>query len=99
MDKYYTYILYSKQLDKFYIGATRLNPTLRKERHLSEYYGSSKFTVKATDWNLYFEIECTSFTQALKIENHIKRMKSKSYIRNLHKYQEMTEKLLEKYLS
>jgi putative endonuclease len=96
MDKYYTYILYSKQIDKFYIGATRLNPIIRKDRHLEEYYGSSKFTAKANDWILYYEIECASFTQALKIENHIKRMKSKSYIRNLHKYPEMTEKLLEK---
>ncbi len=47
MEKHYTYILYSKLLDNFYVGATRLNPTLRKERHLEEYYGKSKFTAKA----------------------------------------------------
>ena len=99
MEKYYIYILYSNQLDKFYVGATRLNPTLRKERHLEEYYGRSKFTVKAKDWILYFEIECSTLSQALKIENHIKRMKSKTYIRNLLKYPEMVEKLLDKYKS
>ncbi len=95
MDKFYTYILYSKKLDKFYIGATRLSPIIRKERHLLEYYGNSKYTARASDWILYYEIECSTFTQALKIENHIKRMKSKSYIKNLVQYPEMTTKLLE----
>ena len=97
MDKFYTYILYSKKLDKFYIGATRLNPIIRKERHLLEYYGNSKYTARTSDWVLYYEIECSTFTQALKIENHIKRMKSKSYIKNLVQYPEMTTKLLKKH--
>ena len=74
-----------------------MEPVIRKERHLLEYYGDSKFTAKASDWILYYEIECSSFTQALKIENHVKRMKSKTYIKNLTKFTEMTTKLLKKY--
>ena len=97
MGKFYTYILYSKKLDRFYIGATRLNPITRKERHLLEYYGDSKYTARASDWILYYEIECSTFTQALKIENHIKRMKSKSYIKNLAQHPEIIAKLLEKH--
>ena len=62
MEKHYTYILYSKQLDKFYTGATRLNPNTRKERHLLDYYEEKKFTAKASDWVLFFEIECKTFT-------------------------------------
>ena len=56
MDKFYTYILYSEKLDKFYTGATRLSASIRQERHLVEYYGNSKFTSKAEDWILYFEV-------------------------------------------
>jgi len=97
MAKYYTYILYSEYLDKFYTGATRINPESRKDRHLLDYYGDKKFTAKASDWIIYLEIECKTFTQALKIENQIRRMKSKSYIMNLKKYPEMSFNLLEKY--
>jgi putative endonuclease len=97
MGSYYTYILYSQQLDKFYIGATSLQMSERLERHLRSYYGKSKFTSHTDDWILYFEIACKSFSQAQKIERHIKRMKSKTYIRNLKKYPEISIKLLDKY--
>ena len=98
MSKSYTYILFSRKLDKFYIGATRLSACDRLEKHLHEYYGKAKFTSKADDWILFFEIECIDFRQALKIEAHIKRMKSKNYIQNLVKYPEISQKLQEKYL-
>jgi putative endonuclease len=35
--------------------------------------------------------------QAHKIENHIKKMKSKKYIENLKKYPEISLRLLQKY--
>ncbi|MCP4355707.1 MAG: GIY-YIG nuclease family protein [Proteobacteria bacterium] len=95
--KYYTYILHSKKLSKFYIGATSININTRIDRHLSEYYENSKFTAKANDWILFYCIECCSYTQALKIEKHIKKMKSKVYINNLLKFPEITEKLLKKF--
>ena len=52
---------------------------------------------KAKDWEVYLKIECKSKEQALAIEKHIKKMKSKVYIQNLKKYSEMKFKLLEKY--
>ena len=49
------------------------------------------------DWNLFLIIDCESKSQALQIEKHIKKMKSKTYIENLAKYPEMVIKLKEKY--
>ena len=91
------YILHSQNADKFYIGATKASPESRLERHLEEYYGNRKFTAKYNDWTLFHTIQCSSFSQARKIENHIKRMKNKNYIRNLNKYPEIEEKLLSMY--
>jgi putative endonuclease len=88
------YILYSNQLDKFYIGYTAIGANDRLERHLSEHYGPTRFTHKAKDWILFMEIECQSSEQARKIEAHIKSMKSKTYINNLKKYPEMIDKIL-----
>ena len=91
---FYCYILYSKYLDRFYIGATSLAPEERLENHLSKYYSDSKFTAKADDWILFLVIPCSSFYQASRIESHIKRMKSKKYIRNLKLYPEIIRQLL-----
>jgi putative endonuclease len=37
------------------------------------------------------------YMQARKIENHIKRMKSKKYIKDLKSYSELSEKLFNQY--
>jgi len=91
----FVYILYSEKLSKYYIGSTH-DIDLRIERHNTDYY-ENKWSSKGKPWQLYFSIECKNITQARKIENHIKKMKSKKYIENLSKYSEITEKLLEKY--
>jgi putative endonuclease len=95
--KSFCYILFSNQLDKFYIGYTTVGSDVRLERHLSEHYGLSRFTHKANDWELFLEIECENSWQARAIEKHIKSMKSKGYINNLKKYPEMISKLLLKF--
>ena len=56
----------------------------------------TKFT---SDWELYLFIPCDNFSQATHIEKHIKRMKSKTYIKNLKKYPNISKRLLEKYKS
>jgi len=94
---YYCYLLYSKSLDRFYIGSTTLLPAERLENHLKEYYGKTKFTAKAKDWELFYSIQCASKTQAANIEQHIKKMKSKVFNKNLKKYPEIAVKLLERY--
>ena len=88
------YILYSVNINKFYIGFSQ-NLNLRLEfHHNSE---SRKFTAKAKDWELFFIIDCTSKAQGLCIESHIKKMKSKKYIENLKQYPEMIDKLKNRY--
>jgi putative endonuclease len=66
------------------------------EFHLNPSEGK-KFTSKAEDWLLYFMIECETKKQALAIEQHIKKIKSKIYIENSLRYPDVTIKLLEKY--
>ena len=90
------YILYSPSYDKFYTGATTLAAENRLERHLEKYY-ENKFTGKISDWELFFEIDCNSMKQALQIEKHIKKMKSKKYLVDLKQFPEMSERLKTKY--
>jgi putative endonuclease len=92
----FVYILYSPSYSQFYIGATTVAVEGRLERHISKHY-ENNFTTKTQDWELFFEIECSTMNQALKIEKHIKAMKSKKYITDLKKYPEMAEKLKLKY--
>lgn len=54
---------------------------------------TNSFTQRSDDWELFLEIQCANIIQARAIEFHIKRMKSKRYIRNLVKFPEMIEKL------
>jgi putative endonuclease len=92
------YILYSPNLDEFYVGATHDILINRLNKHSKTFYEGS-FTAKTKDWELFLEIYCDSFAMAVNIEGHIKRMKSRVYINNLKKYPEMVEKLKNKYLS
>ncbi|MFD0932453.1 GIY-YIG nuclease family protein [Psychroflexus salinarum] len=92
--QYLVYILFSEKLNRFYIGYTS-NIDQRLEFH--QQAESHKFTSNANDWELFLKVECESKTQALAVENHIKRMKSKVYIQNLKIYPEMRIKLLDKY--
>jgi putative endonuclease len=99
MEHFFVYILFSTQLDRFYTGLTTLSVEERIENHLNKKYGKLNFTQKANDWVLHHHISCGDFLQARKIENHIKKMKSKFYILNLKKYPEIQSKLLVKYKS
>ncbi|WP_055447211.1 GIY-YIG nuclease family protein [Lacinutrix mariniflava] len=90
------YILHSIKLDKFYTGETA-DFNIRIEFHKNA--ESRKFTAKANDWTLFLKFQCENKTIAKKIELHIKKMKSKVYIKNLKKYPEIISKLKEKYKS
>ena len=92
--KYFAYILFSPANDTFYVGSTRIPMEDRLERHLTGYYGKTKFTARFDDWEVFYTISCTSYSQAVAIERHIKKMKSKKYIKNLKLYPEITDKLL-----
>ena len=88
------YILHSIKLNRFYIGFTS-DFEIRMEFHKNA--ESNKFTANAKDWQLFLKIPCENKTQALNIEKHIKKMKSKTYIENLIKYPDIIFKLKEKY--
>ena len=75
-----TYILYSKTLDKFYIGFTGENIQSRLLKHLANHKG---FTANAKDWTIvYMEVYPTK-SEAMKREKQIKNWKSKSRIQLL----------------
>ena len=93
---FYTYILFSQIINKFYIGATSLNPIERLEEH-NQIKFSDAFTRKGIPWEVFFVIECISFQQAKSIELHIKKMKSIKYIENLKLYPDISLNLLKKY--
>ena len=88
------YILHSIKLDRFYIGFTT---NLEQRLVFHQNAEAHKYTHKADDWTLFLKIECETKKQALAIEQHIKKMKSKIYIENLLLYPEIKLKLLEKY--
>jgi putative endonuclease len=76
---YFTYILHSIHLNKFYIGSTsKLEDRLQK--HLFNHKG---FTAKAKDWQLVYFEQFYSKDDALFRERQIKNWKSSKKIREL----------------
>ena len=96
MRRAFVYILYSSSLNKFYTGFTTIPFDERLERHLAEYYEGA-WTRIANDWELFWYLECVSKKQARRIEKHIKNMHSSTYIKNLKRFPEIGQRLLEKY--
>ena len=89
------YILHSNSIDQFYIGSC-LNIKQRLEQHLVKSYRVG-FTHRADDWKLFYSIDELEYDIARKIEQHIKKMKSRKYIENIKTHPEIMEKLIEKY--
>ena len=76
---YFTYILYSKKTDKFYVGYTS-DLKVRLERHNS---GNSRSTKSGIPWRIVYFEEFENKSDAIKRENEIKRKKSRKYIESL----------------
>jgi len=87
--------LFSPSNNTYYNGFTQTDLAERISKHNAGFYDKTYFSFVA-DWTLYLGIECTDVNQAIKIEKHIKRIKSKVYIENIKKYLEMIHKLLSK---
>jgi putative endonuclease len=96
LQMFQVYILYSQSIDHFYIGQTE-NLDSRKIWHDDKVFPKN-FTVQANDWVIFLTINCISRKQAVNIEAHIKKMKSKKYIKDLVRYPEIIEKLKIKYI-
>jgi putative endonuclease len=87
----YVYILYSTQVDKFYIGSCK-DLDERLLFHLNKKFKEA-YTRMSNDWEIYFHISVHYYTHARSIELHIKQMKSRKYIENLKTFPEMVERL------
>jgi putative endonuclease len=91
----FVYIIESLKDGSFYIGRTA-DLKERLNWHNSEELNQG-ITKRKMPWNYFFTLEVENTRISDKIENHIKRMKSREYIRNLAKYPEISERLIEKY--
>jgi putative endonuclease len=93
---YSCYIIYSKSLDRYYVGySTDINERIKL--HNSDSFGNKSYTHCTSDWELFFLIQCRTIEQAVYIESKIKRMKSRVYIENLKRYPEIIDKILGEY--
>ena len=76
---YFTYILYSKKLDRYYVGHTN-NLDRRLFEHNSYQSSSTKIGVP---WEVLYCKEFSTNSEANKFELKIKAMKSRKFIENL----------------
>ncbi len=88
------YIIYSKILDRYYVGSTNDNFNCRLKKHNSAFYTSKSYTAKANDWIQKCILECDDSKQMTRIEKHIKRMKSRKYIEKIIASISIQEQLL-----
>ena len=89
---HFLYILYSTIKDKFYVGETH-DVLGRIEKHNTHSYENS-FTKIASDWKLVLKFECANKTNALYLEQFIKKMKSKKFIEKIILNPEILEDIL-----
>ena len=90
------YILYSPSSDKYYVGSCN-SLSERLQQHKSKVFTKSYTALIANDWLLYLGIDHLDYQQARAIEIHIKKMKSRQFLRHLRQYPEMIERLKGKY--
>jgi GIY-YIG catalytic domain. len=76
----FLYILYSKKLNKFYIGSSTKHPSIRLQKHLTNHDG---FTAKTKDWIIVHTETFPTITEARKREVQIKKWKSHIRIQQL----------------
>jgi len=76
---YFVYILYSAELDHYYIGCSD-NPEERLRKHLFNHKG---FTSKAKDWFICLTEGFETKTEALNRERQLKNWKNKTRLKQL----------------
>lgn len=91
----FVYILYSKQLNRYYTGSTSGTIEGRIDKHLNKIYGKKAFSAKTAYWVLFWSVYTDSMVHARKMESKLKKMKSKVYLQNLVKYPELVNKIFE----
>ena len=91
---HYLYILFSENLQKFYVGETN-NIQSRVLKHNNHTYKKA-FTRASDDWKIVLSKELENRTQTLFLESFIKRMKSKIFINKIIKNPLILDDLLKK---
>jgi putative endonuclease len=79
---FFTYILYSPEFDRFYIGQTD-DVLDRLKRHNAGY---EKATSPFIPWRLELYIEKSSRTEAMKLETKLKNLNRKRLLAFIEKY-------------
>ena len=77
---HFTYILFSVQLNRYYIGSCSVDLGERLRKHLSNHKG---YTGKAKDWEVVYFEEFDNVSNARKRELQIKKWKSRKMIEAL----------------
>ncbi|MGM0375445.1 MAG: GIY-YIG nuclease family protein [Bacteroidota bacterium] len=77
--KYFVYILYSKTRDQYYIGSCA-DVEERLRRHNA---GATTSTKSGRPWEIVYQEAFADKTQAIRRENHLKKMKSRDFIKDL----------------
>jgi putative endonuclease len=95
-EEFFCYILYSKSINRYYIGYTS-DFEERLKLHNGGYFGGKSYTSRSSDWGLFLLIPCKTIEQAVFVESRIKRMKSRQYIENLKKQPSLVEKILKEF--
>ena len=90
----YVYILHSEKVNRFYTGVTHDLDT-RIESHLNNKYGTGHYTSITDDWTIFLSIEVDTIDHAIRLERKIISMKSSQYIKNLKKYKELQQKIID----
>lgn len=94
MLNHFLHIIYSKSVDKFYIGETD-NVSKRLEIH-NQHLIKGAFTKVAIDWEIKVTFECKNRNEALFLEKFIKRMKSRNFILKVIQNPEILNEILSK---
>ena len=76
---YFTYIIYSEKIDRYYVGSTN-NVLDRLRRHNAGY---RKYTKKGIPWTIVKTIEFSSRPEAVRLEMKIKKRGAKRFLDDL----------------
>lgn len=76
---YFTYIIYSTMLDRYYIGSSKYLETRVCEHN----EGKTRWTAKAKDWRLVYTKQFSDKNLALAREKQLKRWKNRLRIEQL----------------
>ena len=75
---HFLYILYSKAIDRYYVGESE-NYETRLQLNNNHHFKKG-LTKAASDWEIVYQYQCPSKEDALYLERFIKRMKSRKFI-------------------